>query len=74
MNLELGEDYVLLPKALWDVMMDWYGGGPVFCRRVVKVSTPSLITMERDAPSITIRKGAVDVEDGCNGNTPPSDK
>lgn len=38
--MELGRDYVLLPKSLWDVMVDWYGGGPVFCRQVVRVSTP----------------------------------
>lgn len=41
-NLELGDDYVMLPKSLWDVMVDWYGGGPVFCRQVVKVATSSL--------------------------------
>ncbi|CAM9662796.1 unnamed protein product, partial [Ectocarpus fasciculatus] len=34
-NLDLGEDYVMLPKSLWDVMVDWYGGGPVFGRQVV---------------------------------------
>ncbi|CAN0341219.1 unnamed protein product, partial [Laminaria digitata] len=39
-KLVLGNDYVLLPKPLWDIMVDWYGGGPVFCRRVVRVSTP----------------------------------
>lgn len=29
----------MLPKSLWDVMVDWYGGGPVFCRHVVNVSS-----------------------------------
>ncbi|CAM9124714.1 unnamed protein product [Ectocarpus sp. 4 AP-2014] len=38
-NLDLGEDYVMLPKSLWDVMVDWYGGGPVFARQVVNVSS-----------------------------------
>lgn len=38
-NLHLGDDYVMLPKSLWDVMVDWYGGGPVFCRKVVNVSS-----------------------------------
>lgn len=46
-NLELGDDYVLLPKLLWDVMVDWYGGGPVFCRQVVRVVPPSLQLPER---------------------------
>lgn len=38
-NLSLGDDYVMLPKPLWNVMCDWYGGGPVFSRQVVKVSS-----------------------------------
>lgn len=29
----------MLPKSLWDIMVDWYGGGPVFCRKVVNVSS-----------------------------------
>jgi len=29
----------MLPKPLWDIMVDWYGGGPVFCRKVVNVSS-----------------------------------
>ncbi|CAN0324652.1 unnamed protein product, partial [Ectocarpus sp. 8 AP-2014] len=29
----------MLPKSLWDVMVDWYGGGPVFARQVVNVSS-----------------------------------
>lgn len=42
LDLKLGHDYVVLPKSVWDVMMDWYGGGPVFCRKVVKVSYSGL--------------------------------
>lgn len=38
-NLDLGDDYIMLPKSLWDIMVDWYGGGPVFCRKVVNVSS-----------------------------------
>lgn len=38
---ELGLHYVLLPKLMWDVMVDWYGGGPVFCRQVVRVTSPT---------------------------------
>lgn len=41
-DLQLGVDYVLLPKPLWDLMGDWYGGGPVFCRQVVRVSKSTL--------------------------------
>lgn len=38
-DLDLGSDYIMLPKSLWDIMVDWYGGGPVFCRNVVNVSS-----------------------------------
>lgn len=42
MELKLGVDYILLPKPVWEVMVDWYGGGPVFCRRAVRVSPRDL--------------------------------
>ncbi|CAM9981328.1 unnamed protein product, partial [Sphacelaria rigidula] len=34
-----GAHYILLPKLVWDVMADWYGGGPVFCRQVVRIAS-----------------------------------
>jgi len=30
-----GEDYVLVHEKVWDLLQNWYGGGPEFKRRVV---------------------------------------
>lgn len=65
LNLSLGDDYVMLPKPLWDVMCDWYGGGPVFSRQVVKVSS-SLQLPEKT-------RGGVD-ENGATSSPSPPDR
>ncbi|CAN0420148.1 unnamed protein product, partial [Discosporangium mesarthrocarpum] len=36
-GLGLGTDYVLVPKEVWDMVVDWYGGGPAFARGVVRI-------------------------------------
>lgn len=73
-NLVLGDDYVMLPKPLWDIMVDWYGGGPVFSRKVVNVSSSLSVPLQlpekaRDASTTMVSLSAVD-ERGAGLSSP----
>ena len=34
-NLMLHRDFIMLPEAAWLCLQSWYGGGPVFPRKVI---------------------------------------
>ena len=37
-KLQVNHDYVLIPKKAWDKLFSWYGGGPVFKRKILQSS------------------------------------
>ena len=41
-NLSKDHDYCLLPKPVWSVLYNWYGGGPVLRRSVVRALNGAL--------------------------------
>lgn len=43
-NIQPNRDFIFLPKAAWDLFIEWYGGGPEIPRKVIigKDSKPSI--------------------------------
>jgi ubiquitin carboxyl-terminal hydrolase 4/11/15 len=58
----LGQDFEILPKKAWDMVLGWYGlkkGSPVICRHAhntVPDKSSDEITYELHPPIITVRK------------------
>lgn len=34
-NIQFKYDYILLPQKAWEMLNEWYGGGPIFARKVI---------------------------------------
>jgi len=43
-NIQFNRDFIILPQNAWDLLYEWYGGGPTFARKAIigKDSKPIL--------------------------------
>jgi hypothetical protein len=51
-NIQLNRDFILLPKRAWELLLEWYNGGPEFPRKVI-VGKDSKPTIELHPPLIS---------------------